>query len=97
MESLKQHLDNAHDAVGQLWDNRHDGYQQEEIDGCDCGLCETEGEIKKTGAGLWEVDTDLRQIVWNLDREHHNNPPENIQEIIDEINRIRDRLTGRQQ
>jgi len=95
MESLKQHLDDAHDAVGRLWDNKHDGYQQYEINECDCDLCEADQAAKKTLAGLWEVDTDLRQIVLNLDREHHNNPPENIQEIIDEINRIRDRLTGR--
>ena len=46
---------------------------------------------------LREVDTDLRQIVLNLDREHQNNPPENIQMIIDQINRVRDRLTGEQQ
>lgn len=47
MESLKQHLDNAHNAVGQLWDNAHDGYQQEDIDECDCDLCKAIEAIEK--------------------------------------------------
>tara|TARA_Y100000310_G_scaffold283879_1_gene306170 strand:+ start:130 stop:423 length:294 start_codon:yes stop_codon:yes gene_type:complete len=97
MKNLEQHFNRTYHAIGRLWEYAHDGYQQYEIDECDCDLCEADSAARQQHAVLMQVDTNLRAIVLNLDNEHQNNPPGKIQMIIDQINRVRDRLTGEQQ